>query len=427
MNKDDHIALNEACKTHAALECPSCSDAQSAPVWVRSSAPTMNGLRLVGFAVVHLAIVGASVAWATARFAHHSSLRQLPQVREEPLRVEPRFDRPEMISERQLVAVLSKLKPRLTGPNPKINHVDHALRFWGVEAQFDDPDCLSGMQMRELLADHRRFSESWKRGTKPFLRRSAEGVTPLVQRGPATSSHYDHTLATLAEVGTPLDYPLILPEGETTMRDMLLYSLRKFSLNQQEYEWSALAFAHYLLPNDGWITTEGQHITFDRIAERMMRERLTDGVCFGNHRLHALTMLLRVDEQNQILSGEGRAAILTHLRNVTDLLVTTQHESGYWDRNWDGIPRKDVPGPMAPLSKKILATGHALEWWALAPEELHPPREVLVHAADWLVHEILKMSDSQIRTNYTFLSHAGRALTLWRGRFPAEVRLPSGL
>ena len=33
---------------------------------------------------------------------------------------------------------------------------------------------------------------------------------------------------------------------------------------------------------------------------------------------------------------------------------------------------------------------------------------------------VLNMEEEQITEGYAFLTHAGRALALWRGRFPAE-------
>ena len=33
---------------------------------------------------------------------------------------------------------------------------------------------------------------------------------------------------------------------------------------------------------------------------------------------------------------------------------------------------------------------------------------------------VLQLSDQAVRENYTFLTHAGRALAMWRGAFPAE-------
>jgi hypothetical protein len=56
----------------------------------------------------------------------------------------------------------------------------------------------------------------------------------------------------------------------------------------------------------------------------------------------------------------------------------------------------------------------------MAPEQVHPPRETVVRAAQWLVRTIEGMDAKQIEDNYTFLTHAVRALALWRGCFPAE-------
>ena len=102
--------------------------------------------------------------------------------------------------------------------------------------------------------------------------------------------------------------------------------------------------------------------------------------------------------------------------------MAQQSLEGYWDATWaqDGRIEEDESGE-ALLRSRILATGHALEWWAMAPQELHPPREVMVRAGQWLVREIEAMPRDSIDRNYTFLSHAGRALSLWRGGFPVEV------
>jgi hypothetical protein len=62
-----------------------------------------------------------------------------------------------------------------------------------------------------------------------------------------------------------------------------------------------------------------------------------------------------------------------------------------------------------------------LEYWALAPQELQPRRAVLVAAANWIVHTIDTISEQQLRANFSFLSHAVRALALYRGREPYEA------
>jgi hypothetical protein len=375
-----------------------------------------------GFAFLALQIVVVTVGLATTsrRIQAIDSRAELPPMRNVPLEIRPLYDRPRVVTDEQLVAVLHKLRPRLRGEQPKINHVDHALRFWGLEANFDDPECLSGIEMRELLINYQRFAEAWGDDERPLISQGRNGLSVRTQEGLATASHVDHTLAGLAEIGTPLDYPLITPDGPLTVRSLLESSLRKFSLNQIEYEWSTLAYALYLPPAKRWFSTEGQEITFDRLADRIMRQRLNMGVCMGNHRLHALVVLLRVDDDHDILSNEARERIVAHLQEVTARFVRSQHSDGYWIRSWpDGIPAKDDDEANT-LPNRILGTGHVLEWWALAPEEVLPPRETIVRAGQWLSETIVQMDDKSIKDSYTYLSHAGRALALWRGHFPSQ-------
>jgi hypothetical protein len=380
-------------------------------------------IRAFAFLVIQLALVGAAVGAVWRRSAEWEALRRLPATRETPVRVPPLYDDPRVVTDEQVLRVLHKLRPQLRGEKPKINHVDHALRFWGLEATFQDPKCLSGVEMRDLLLNHELFAAAWGDQAQPLLLNRRGGIAVRTQEGHATASHVDHTLGGLAEVGVTLDHPVITPNGPSTVRAMFEQSLRDFSLNQLEYEWSTLAYALYLEPTlTGWLSTEGQQITFDRLAERIMRQKLNQGVCMGNHRLHALVMLLRVDEHTPLLSPEGRQRVIAHLQGATQRLVAHQYEEGYWLRNWPDRQEgeTDDESTKDTLANRILATGHALEWWSLAPEEVHPPRETVIRAGQWLARTIEEMDDETIAADYTFLSHAGRALALWRGRFPAE-------
>lgn len=380
--------------------------------------------RLALFGVVQVALVATGVFLTQQGLARQTAQKQFPQLRTEPLEVRPVHDVPAMVSDTQLTAVLSKLQPVL-GDQPQMNHVDHALRMWTAKAKFPHPQALSGNDLRELLLDHRRFTKAWGEKTPAFLVVGRGGVVPRLREGKASASHTDHTLACLGESLTPLDFPVITARGEAKVEHILQKSLTDFSLNQTEYEWSALAYVLYI-PQSSWFTREGQQITFDRLADRIVRQELPQGVCLGNHRLHALVMLLRVDEQTKILKPETRQRITAYLKDKSDRLVKSQNAEGWWDRHWAGEPQPETTtddAPSSPLSLRILATGHALEWMALAPPELHAPEAVRVKAAQWLVKTIEPMTEREIRSNYTFLTHAGRALALWRGKFPHEVPL----
>ena len=375
------------------------------------------------FLTLQLVVLSAAGAYAYSRYEQLAAKFRLPAMRNEPLKVLPLYNDERVVSDEQLSEVLYKLRPQLRRPQSQINHVDHALRFWGIEAKFDDPKCLSGEEMRNILIDHRKFVELWGEKAPPFLIRDKHGIRVRTMEGAASASHHDHTLGGLAEVGTTLDHPVVTKQGEGTVRDMLVHALRDFGLNQIEYEWSALAFLLYLPPTRSWVTRDGQEMNFDRLSERIMRQYPNQGVCMGNHRLHALVMMLRIDDEHSILSKEGRARIVSYLQQITRTLVASQHPSGYWIRTWPNgqAPVEGRPGDSENiLGNRILATGHILEWLSLAPAEVHPPREVIVRAGQWLARSILDLDERSVEQQYTFLTHAGRALALWRGHFPAH-------
>lgn len=371
-----------------------------------------------------VALAAVLVAWFAASGRTALAPRRLPPLRDKPLAIGTFYDRDYVVSDEQLARVLKKLRPRNEGAETKINHVDHALRFWTVRARFGDPAFFSGEDMLRLLIDDRQFHALYGPEKKSLLMPEKSGIRVRTSEGNLSSSHVDHTVASLAEVGTPLDYPVQTAKGPSTFRALVEQALRDFSLNQVEYEWAALTFALYMPAPSAWTTSEGQRISFDTIARRIMRERLPRGVCFGNHRLFSLCVLLRIDEQQPILSPEVRRASIDWLKQATAMLVWTQNAEGYWGEDWarrEGEPAEAADSSGNAVTDRILATGHALEWWAIAPEECLPPRGILLRAGQWLVRTIDQLTPKETQDRFTYLSHAGRALALWRGKTAPEA------
>lgn len=397
------------------------------PVSTPSTNLTASRKSLTAFVAVQVLLASVCGAAFVIQPIENRSRRE-PLLVIQPVAVGPLYNDPQVVSDDQLGRVLAKLRPRFRHAQPKINHVDHALRCWGVEAEFANERFISGNEMRRLLTDHEAFKSAWGEKTRPLLQAKEHGVAVRTQQGDSSASHVDHTLATLAEVGTPLDFPIRLAGNGATLRDVLNQAVSSFEINQHEYEWTVLALSLYVQDGRPWFTSEGDRIDFDRLAHRIIRQRYGQGVCYGNHRLYSLAMLLRVDESKKLLSASARQDVIEHLSQATQLLAANQNEEGYWDRNWYDLKVEAKDEDMAlggPLARRILATGHALEWWAMVPQQnqsqLQPQREVVVKAAQWLVHEIEKMDEKTIDANYTFLSHAGRALALWRRTVPALV------
>ncbi|MBS0265408.1 MAG: hypothetical protein JSS02_25965 [Planctomycetes bacterium] len=388
-----------------------------------SESDTGSPRKSLGLALQVVVFIGLSI-WLVTSGHSASTSRGLPPLRNEPLSVGVYYDNPSLISDEQLRRVLDRLRPRNEGPGSKINHIDHALRFWTGKASFADAGFLSGFEMIKLLTDDRQFHAFFGADQKSLLVPTRGGVRVRVQDGPLSSSHVDHTVCCLTEIGLPLSAPVYTSSGVVPFRAMVEQSLRDFSANQVEYEWSALTYALVLEPTSEWTSTEGQKLSFDFLVRRMMRERLPRGVCFGNHRLYTVAAILRIDEQQSLLSRDVRQACLDWLKQATEMLVWTQNAEGYWGEDWArqaGKPVETADSSGDIVADRILATGHALEWWAIAPQECHPPQGVLLRACQWLVRTIDEQSPRQILDRYTYLTHAGRALALWRGKTPPAV------
>ena len=375
-----------------------------------------------------------TAAYAAYRTRRNATFQQvsLPRLREQPIRVEPLFDQREIVTDEQLFGVLRRVRLQRAESPAKLNYVDHALRLWGHKVHFDDTldgqPILSGPDMLAVLIDDQAYRTHFGKATRPLFDETSDGLLVRVQEGSTSSSHVDHTLATLAEIGLPLSRAMQTRYRKRSIRDLLNSALRSFSLNQQEFEWTCLVLGLYSADGHGFVTTEGQRLSFDLLADRIMREPFGHGVCYGGHRLFTLTMLKRLDAMGQtsedsaeLFSDETRERIRTHLMDATQRLVQHQDPAGFWDDAWPGhaIPnRKQIWRQGA----QLVATGHALEWWAMLDDpNLLPPRDTLVRAGQWLVQEVEQMESATIQKNFTFLTHAARALSLWRGQFPAAA------
>ena len=402
-----------------------------------------SGKSASSFLIAQLLIVGVAVAGVTCRYQHLESAAVIvPPLLDTPREIapEPFPESFEVLSEEQLRQALRTLRPTLNRKT-RVAQLDHDLRFWGADAAFAD---VSGEQMRHVLLNHLAFGELYgadDADAKPLLMDVEEtGGIRIRDRirhndGPLSSSHVDHTMACLSEVGTPLSHPVVTPKRRATYRQVVEQSFRDFSLNQVEYEWSALTYALHVKDVNHWTTSEGQTISFNMLARRIMRQEMPQGPCAGNHRLHTLTVMLRVDDMwegpEPMLSPRMREEIIDYLAEMSIKLVRHQHPDGFWNSDWSTAkPTSKVPTQADgdQLYDRIIATGHALEWWALVPKQdrqrvLPPDPRVYRDAAQWLVRTIKDLPEARVREYSAFLSHAGRALALWRGKFPHQVDL----
>ena len=211
-----------------------------------------------------------------------------------------------------------------------------------------------------------------------------------------------------------------------TINNILQEAMRDFKLDGREVEWSAMAFGLWLAPQNSWETTDGRQLNFDLLAKRLMRGDQRFGVCSGTHRVYSLMLLWRLNDEQRVngkstfLSNNIRDQVYAHLESVRDRIKVCQFPDGHWPSDWSR-GAEALSDPIEDIEyKQVIATGHHLEWLAIAPKELHPPHEQIVKAADWIIKNTSSTPDDIIAGRYTFYSHVGNALALWRHTHPAD-------
>jgi hypothetical protein len=333
------------------------------------------------------------------------------------------YDDPDVISDQNLAFVLHAILPRFSQQKLRPNYVEHALRAWRSEIEFENEELISGPQMVDYLLDTGAYVASWGDQHDPILQPNNEGIAVRWASDRSASVHHDHMLASLAEAGVVLDRPVYTPARRTTLREIFAEALRDFRLDERETEWSTMAFASFLAPQKtaAWRNSQGRYISFDMLATRLLRSHKKKGVCLGIHRVYSLMMLVRLDDEyGQLISQGTREGIFAFLSDVRQLIIDSQYENGSWPPNWaDGAEAQANEDPEEKSYRRVIATGHHLEWLAIAPRELHPPHESIVRAAQWTIQNVRETPQDVIDSNYTFYSHVGNALALWRQTTPA--------
>ena len=343
-------------------------------------------------------------------------------VKTTPWKIEPRYDFHEAISDQQLKRLLNRMKPPKHGST---NQLLHALRFWGPEVVFEDSDRLSGKELLQYFLDDRVFRKIVGNNQPPLFNFTELGIKVRSwnkkKRGAKTASHHqDDILATLAESGVPLNTNIITRSGTFTVGELLENSLNQFHLDTFEYEWTIIGYARYLFPTKRWTNRYGTTISIETLIDELTAHPHGIGPCNGLHRLEALVVIYRAFEQTGGLKPTLKNKILDYLTEVSRLLIQSQSREGSWDRKWmlSRQHSNQSNRQQASTADRILVTGHHLEWLALAPPEVLPPREHLLRACHWLANRMETLDQKTLTKAYGPFSHAIRALCLWRKMEP---------
>jgi hypothetical protein len=355
----------------------------------------------------------ATVAVASCAAITAYLVQQPVALRTHPASIVPTLHEPRICTEAELDVILERMRPKFRKRMAHVPTIEHAIRLWGNDRRFQgDAESLDGETMTRAIIDANTYRRLYCADCPPVLQFDrTSGWSFQVRTGPMSSSHSGHSLACLLEAGMGLDERVYDGRTSGTLENVVRDSLRRFRLTDAEIEWYALAFALCVHQN-GWKNDWGESISFDDLAIELMKRGRRSGECFGTHVLFTLAVFLQVNRNAEFLTPAVESRIRSFLRTSTARAVATQDTRGFWDSNWRSSNSVAAVQPDNATQDRILATGHLLEFWAIAPPDAQPPREVIVRASHWLVPEVQRVLESSGFKHYSTLSHAARALLM---------------
>ncbi|WP_417393242.1 hypothetical protein [Gimesia sp.] len=314
--------------------------------------------------------------------------------------------------------------------NQNLSSVFHLIHLFGAEAQARNSDG-STTRLVNMLLDGDSGKQYFKDGlilaeTRWGLRFPEIDHADLSSQQRNTEAHPGQGLATLATAGIPLTATIIMPDGESQSVQQILDDVQANFVLDGDIYWDVVALAIYLAPADQWTDKFGRTISFDLIVDELISREQSNMLCAGTHGLIALTTLLRVDNETQILSSRHRDKLRRYLAQSVEQLVQAQLPEGGWASNWT-VSYLETKPAMIPIENIIQSTGHHLEWLILLPHDLQPEPILLEQAARNLVRLVLTRIDSKKWRNKNFcpLVHATRSVILLAGDNPGQLILNS--
>lgn len=345
----------------------------------------------------------------------------LVPIRSQALSIAPAGGLRGFVDKAELRKILRLAEPRWTVV--KTNHLLHSLRLWGLDAAFklepfeDGVSVPSSKRMLAALTDS-AIAEECGVIPYPFLFMTRFGPSAPVTKGGGVS-HPDQYIQGLGEAGARSDMAIRLPDGAlATLEGVIRESLANFNI-EQEMEFTAVAYSRWLPPTRRWVDRHGYMHSFDEIADALMSRSLDGASCCGAHVPYALVNLLRANEQEAILDEATAERVESHLAQFSRRLEENQDPSGVWLGSWY---KSSEPSPENSRGLQALtATGHNLEWIALAAPRLRPRPDCVERAARALARLLPAHPFSTAVNTYPTFSHACRALALMEEVQPAAL------
>lgn len=224
-------------------------------------------------------------------------------------------------------------------------------------------------------------------------------------------SHVDQLIGVFGEIGVPPSFPIFTRQGGGSVGDVIRDSVANFSLQAEELEWTAVAYAQYL-EVDSWCNKFGQKFTFGQlVGELISRYRKKTASCGGTHIVTSLVFIANSQEPKRFLTNSEADLLREFLAGCVLDAVESQNGAGGWSYGWNDPTFNIVSyDSKADFEMELLVTGHTLEWLRILPQELVPDSQVFERGAARVLQLLSVSGVLNSYDNYCQRTHALRSV-----------------
>lgn len=225
--------------------------------------------------------------------------------------------------------------------------------------------------------------------------------------------HQDQFVAEMSQWGMPAEKKFNVFGKDYTFIDFVRFSQMRASVDpkrNQELSWSIIVVGQYLgLDKGDWTNNYGENLSFEKMMRYELDASVEKAACGGTHRLFGLAWVYQLHLQKDGATNGIWQEIADKIGKYRDLAKNYQNPDGTFSTEYFL-----GPGNSADKQLQIAATGHTLEWLALALPEEELREEWMRRAASALSLQILELQGSSIEGGALY--HATHGLLIYYAR-----------
>lgn len=233
-----------------------------------------------------------------------------------------------------------------------------------------------------------------------------------VQMGPFAvgQGHQDQFVAEMAQWGMMADQKFVVLGKEYTFRDFIRHTQMRASVTEkQELSWAIVIVGQYLGTDAAWTNAAGQQLHLKDLVRYELDADVEHAPCGGTHRLFGLTWVYQLQQHNGDVGTGIWQEVAAKTAKYRDRARQYQNSDGSFSTEFFR-----GPGNAADPQLRINATGHILEWLALALSDEAVRQPWVENAAAALAIQILDLRDAPIEGGSLY--HAVHGLSLYAAR-----------